>query len=175
MSLPKESASLFSDCEAVDYARGRPVKSRYQVLIVLIAVVSIVAACAARLARGSKPNPCVIRTLVACSPGGVVPQMALAFSRDVGRMPKDVSELTQVYVDGAGAMPLGPYLKDASSLEDGWGRPLQIEWVFKPGHTPSIFRIRSAGPDGLFESSDDIVGRPIHAVFGNRATTRLCQ
>lgn len=45
----------------------------------------------------------------------------------------------------------GPYLARKAALRDAWRIPFRYE------STGSVFRIESAGPDGTFGTSDDIV------------------
>ncbi len=61
------------------------------------------------------------------------------FAADREGMPEDLKPLQRM-------RPLG------SGLQDGWGRDIRYQRL-----SESSFRLRSAGPDGIFETGDDIV------------------
>jgi len=61
------------------------------------------------------------------------------FAADREGMPEDLKPLQQM-------RPLG------SGLQDGWGRDIRYEKL-----SEMSFRLRSAGPDGVFDTEDDVV------------------
>ena len=76
------------------------------------------------------------------------------YQRDVGRVPRHLDDLLSVPTDVTVMHKLnwsGPYLTFRTPLTDPWGRPYQyitLDW--------DAFLIRSLGPDGEPDTSDDI-------------------
>lgn len=101
------------------------------------------------------------------------------FIGTMGRLPNDVSELlantASVSVANfslAGVLTgwNGPYLR-ASSLHpllDGWGLAYQVDT-----QSDGTWRVRSAGPNGIFNDGDDIVIPPHDTWFHSRGALRV--
>ena len=82
-----------------------------------------------------------------------------AFEVDTGSYPRGQDGLTQLVIPPSDVTNWrGPYLKSDIPL-DPWGRPYLYEF---PGQAnPSGYDIRSMGPDGQANSTDDIVNAKI--------------
>jgi len=48
----------------------------------------------------------------------------------------------------------GPYVANEAALTDPWARPLR--YICPGQHNPTGFDLSSAGPDGVFDTADDI-------------------
>lgn len=99
------------------------------------------------------------------------------FVGDIGRLPTSFQELAQIgglpaYTTGnvrsIGMGWRGPYVNSGTSaadyLTDAWGRSYT---------GASTGQVRSAGPDGVFNTADDIVYPPARPVIGGTVTVTV--
>lgn len=89
------------------------------------------------------------------SPAGPIGTAIDTFRLEMGRYPKQLSELSQKPADeDEAARWNGPYVKDASDIADAWGQPLKY---LSPGEAnETSYDLWSVGPDGRSGTEDDI-------------------
>lgn len=89
------------------------------------------------------------------SPAGPIGMALDTFRLEMGRYPKQLSELSQKPADeDEAARWNGPYIKDASDIADAWGQPLKY---LSPGEANTTsYDLWSVGPDGRGGTEDDI-------------------
>ncbi len=72
----------------------------------------------------------------------------------LGAYPTSLDDLLNAPDEEAGAKWRGPYVEDAGTLKDAWGRPLRYK---SPGvKNPGQYDLWSTGPDGVDGTADDI-------------------
>ncbi len=112
-------------------------------MLLVVAIIGLLTAVAAH----SVQNHLLRSRVIATKANIATLKTALTtFNLERGRFPEGLAELT-VARDGA-----GPFLENESVPDDAWGRPFR--YTVSEGRA----RVRSAGPDGQFETDDDIVG-----------------
>lgn len=114
------------------------------------------AARARRSSEGDQPvssEARVVRALVSGS--GPIAMAIDTFRLEMGRYPKDLSELIEKPADAQDARKWnGPYVKSAENLVDAWGHPLEYE---SPGQVnEATYDLWSVGPDGESGTDDDL-------------------
>jgi general secretion pathway protein G len=77
------------------------------------------------------------------------------FRSNMDRYPNDLSELTQPPDDEEDARKWqGPYIEDARSLKDPWGR--EIKYAFPAQAGQQSYDLWSTGPNGIDGDEDDV-------------------
>lgn len=94
-------------------------------------------------------------TMTLVGPKGELATQIELFRVAMGRFPEELSELVEPPDDSEEAEKwAGPYIRDAESLKDSWGRDLEYK---APGDVNErSYDLWSVGPDGEDGSDDDI-------------------
>ncbi len=135
------------------YAQKRPIRKRGLALLIggfiafdlLVAGVAVVEYRSLRipLPRRRSPNQTLEKAVIACQ-------------FNVGEYPVQLLDLFEPPEDPiARGKWVGPYLLDHEGLIDPWGTAYRYGRS-APGFDGPPFRLQSAGPDGQFNTSDDI-------------------
>lgn len=123
-------------------------------ILVVVGIIALLAAFVVPSLIGVQGKQEIKLTQASVSNSGPVSMAIDTFRLDVGRYPKELSELTQKPDDEEeGKKWSGPYIKDASKLRDAWGRELKYK---SPGDVQESYDLWSMGPDGQDGTDDDI-------------------
>lgn len=89
------------------------------------------------------------------SGGGPVATPIKVFRSNMDRYPNDLAELSRPPDDEEEARKWqGPYIDDAKSLKDPWGR--ELRYSFPAQADPQAYDLWSTGPNGIDGDEDDV-------------------
>jgi len=124
-------------------------------ILVVVAIIALLAAFVVPNLIGVSQAQEIKITKTAVSNSGPIAMAIDTFRLDVGRYPKELSELTQKPDDEEEAKKWnGPYIKDAKDLKDAWQREIKYECPGKVNE--SSYDLWSMGPNGKNGDDDDI-------------------
>ena len=124
-------------------------------ILVVVAIIALLAAYVVPNLIGVSQAQEIKITKTAVSNSGPIAMAIDTFRLDVGRYPKELSELTQKPDDEEEAKKWnGPYIKDAKDLKDAWQREIKYECPGKVNE--SSYDLWSMGPNGQDGDDDDI-------------------
>ncbi|HOA72901.1 MAG TPA: type II secretion system major pseudopilin GspG [Phycisphaerae bacterium] len=124
-------------------------------ILVVVAIIALLAAFVVPNLIGVSQAQEIKITKTAVSNSGPIAMAIDTFRLDVGRYPKELSELTQKPDDEEEAKKWnGPYIKDAKDLKDAWQREIKYECPGKVNE--SSYDLWSMGPNGQDGDDDDI-------------------
>lgn len=124
-------------------------------ILVVVAIIALLAAFVVPSFINTQAQQEKKITQTAVSNNGPIATAIDTFRLEVGRYPKELSELTQKPDDEEEAKKWnGPYIKDAKDLRDAWQREIKYE---SPGKVnEGSYDLWSMGPNGQDGDDDDI-------------------
>lgn len=124
-------------------------------ILVVVAIIALLAAFVVPSFINTQAGAEVRLTKSLVSNNGPIATAIDTFRLEVGRYPKELSELTQKPDDETEASRWnGPYIKDAKDLRDAWHNEIKYE---SPGKVnEGSYDLWSMGPDGVDGNDDDI-------------------
>ncbi|MBI4579564.1 MAG: type II secretion system major pseudopilin GspG [Planctomycetes bacterium] len=124
-------------------------------ILVVVAIIALLAAFVVPSLIGVQGKQEIKLTEALISNSGPIAMAIDTFRLDVGRYPKELSELTQTPDDEEEAKKWsGPYIKDPTKLKDAWTHDIKYE---APGKVnEGFYDLWSMGPNGQDGDDDDI-------------------
>lgn len=124
-------------------------------ILVVVGIIALLAAFVVPTFINSSENAKISLCQSQLKDSGPISSAIDTFHLEVGRYPKELSELTQKPDDEEDAKKWhGPYIKDASSLKDPWDH--EFKYVAPGKVRETSYDLWSLGKDGQDGSDDDI-------------------
>ncbi len=126
-------------------------------ILVVVAIIALLAAFVVPSFINTQRNQEIKLAQSMIGNSGPIAMAIDTFRMDLGRYPKELSELTQKPDDEEEAKKwAGPYLKDPKALKDPWGGDIQYKEGSNGAVNESTYDLWSNGPDKQEGTDDDI-------------------